>query len=158
MKRVLPHFSGSSGQFPTLTCFAKREIIYFYYCPFLLWQFLISHKARHPFLCKGLTSSFFGVWYLLFLPYSTLSGKILFLLLLFFVSFSFKGTVEMWAWEQAYGVFALTSIFWYQPLFISSTVIAFEFWNFYIFILKPLFWTHFIHPSFLVTIRLWDRW
>lgn len=36
VKRVLPHFSGSLGQFPTLACFAKREIIYFYYCPILV--------------------------------------------------------------------------------------------------------------------------
>lgn len=65
---VLPHFSGSLGQFPTLACFAKREIIYFYYCPILVMAiFNTTYIASHPFLCKGLTSSFLWVWYLLFL-------------------------------------------------------------------------------------------
>lgn len=67
VKRVLPHFSGSLGQFPTLACFAKREIIYFYYCPILVRAIFNTHIASHSFLCKGLTASFLWVWYLLFL-------------------------------------------------------------------------------------------
>lgn len=146
MKRVLPHFSGSLGQFPTLTYFAKNGIIYFYYCPILVLAIFNITYSKPPIssnvlIFLGLVFTISAIFYPL--------GKNSFLVIFFF--FFFKVVVEMWDWGQA--------------MVCSLWLISFGgFWrSFYFFychwlwILKSSFPNHFLsyfYTSFLIVHSL----
>ena len=112
MKRVLPHFSGSLGQFPTLTYFAKNEIIYFYYCPILVMAIFNITYSKPPIssnflIFPGLVFTISAIFY----PFGKNSFLVIFFSFFFFFFFQSSGrNVRL---RTSYGVFSLTYIFWW---------------------------------------------
>lgn len=133
MKRVLPHFSGSLGQFPTLTYFAKNGIIYFYYCPILVLAIFNITYSKPPIssnvlIFLGLVFTISAIFYPL--------GKNSFLVIFFFFFFQSSGrNVRL---RASYGVFSLTYIFWWLLKVFLFLLLSLAL-NSEIFIPKPLF-------------------